>query len=137
MSSWWDMLVAGVQADSVLEKELRVHLDAQTSRNMNATGPDLCIWEFKAYSKWHTSSNKAALPNSDTRYEPTGLFAFKAPNQISIKRDKNLYSTIQWKNCSVVESTCCNFRGCVFRWQHPLNSSQPFVTLILRIHIAH
>lgn len=78
---------ASVQTDRVLEKELRVHLDLQTSRKMSDTGPDFCIWESKVYSKWHTSSNKATLPNSDTRYEPKGPFAFKEPNQISRRRD--------------------------------------------------
>lgn len=126
-----------VQADSVIEKELRAHLDSQTSRKMSDTGPYLCIWECKAHSKWHTSSNKAILPNSDTRYETMGPFAFKAPNQISKRRNSNLYNTIQWNNWSVVKGTCCNWRGCVFRWQHPLNCSQPSVTWILRIHIVY
>jgi hypothetical protein len=60
----------GIQADMVLEKDLRVlHLDPQ------AVGNDLMLF----LQQDHTYSNKVTPPSSTTPYGPMGNILFKLP----------------------------------------------------------
>jgi hypothetical protein len=69
-----------MQADRVLEKELRVlHLDLQGAGSNCATGQGLSIWDLKAHplvtcflQQGHTYSNKATPSNTATSYGPKG-----------------------------------------------------------------
>jgi hypothetical protein len=101
----------GIQADMVLERELRVlHLDPQAGGRASHI-PDLYFWYLKAHPLWHTSSNMATptptsshlliLLSSATYwwisvqlYESIGLFLFRPKTGSKISKKVNQVSSL-------------------------------------------